>query len=230
MPNWVFNSLSISGPAEQISALKQQLNKPFTKVHENFNMETKQMEFKEYKYTNPIFAFHNIYNHIQDGVSDEVYQSQPDHSKNPLDFSGNDWYNWNVRNWGTKWDIGVMDDDKYPDTEITDEGEDFVAYRFNTAWSPPIEAIIKLVDQYPKLIFNLSFEEETGWGGEVEYVDTVEVSREEYGWKCRECDNTEEDTPYCEECDFDTCPDCGYNEADEACEQHREGHNAHLLA
>ena len=166
-------------------------------------------------------------------MPEEVYQAQGTDSgdlKEALMFKGNNWYDWNVRNWGTKWDVANVDNEGYPETEITDEGEDFIAYRFNTAWSPPIEAIIKLVDQYPKLRFSLSFEEETGWGGEVEYVDTVEISREEYGWKCRECDHVEDETPYCEECGFDTCPDCGYNEADEPCEQHKEGHNAHLLA
>lgn len=227
MPNWCFNYLSIEGSKEDISAVKAQLNTPFERMHDQWNAETKQMEKKVYKYSNPVFAFWNIIK----PTNLEAYngpQPETDLSKG-ITFESDHWYDWNVRNWGTKWDVAVGDEEKYPETEITDEGEDFIAYRFNTAWSPPIEAIIKLVDQHPKLKFNLSFEEETGWGGEVVYVDTVEVSREEYGWKCRECDHTEDETPYCEECGFDTCPSCKYNEADEPCEEHREGHNAHLL-
>lgn len=41
-----------------------------------------------------------------------------------------DWYNWNISNWGTKWDTF----ESYSD--IT-EGE--IRINFSTAWSPPIE-------------------------------------------------------------------------------------------
>jgi len=228
MPNWVYNSLTISGPAEQISALKQQLNTPFTKTHENWNGETKQMEFKEYKYTTPVFAFHNIYNHIQDGVSDEVYQSQPDHSKNPLDFSGNDWYNWNVRNWGTKWDVAVMDDEKYPDTELMEENENSLAYRFNTAWSPPTEIIAVLSARYPNLEMSLSFEEETGWGGEIEFEEGHPIDVSSYDNKCRDCEsiNTLE---YCENDCGEICSDCNYmGEADLDCVAECDTHKVYL--
>ena len=232
MPNWVYNSLTIEGDAALIADVKRMLNKPFAQKHDSWNMQTKQMEIKDFTYNNPVFAFHNIYNHTQDGVSDEDYIKQPEHKSGQSFedmFSGNDWYSWNVRNWGTKWDVAVHDNKEYSDTELMDETEGSIAYRFNTAWSPPNSAISKLSAQYPSLVFTLSYEEETGWGGEIVFEDGEGNETEIYGWKCRECDHIEEDTPYCEECEFDTCPSCGYNEADEACEQHREGHNAHLL-
>ena len=224
MPNWVYNHLSISGPA--VPALKEQLNKPFTKVHENFDMETKQMGFKEYTYSNP--AFHNIYNHLQDGISEEVYQSQPDHSKNPLDFSGNDWYNWNVRNWGTKWDVAVVDNEAFAETELTDESNDYLGYRFNTAWSPPAEAIAKLSQQYPELVFTLSFEEETGWGGEIVFKNGEGTETESYDNKCRDCEsiNTLE---YCENDCGEICSDCNYmGEADLDCVAECDTHKVYL--
>jgi Ferredoxin-like domain in Api92-like protein len=231
MPNWVYNGLTIEGSPEQVNKLVEQLNKPFKKLADNWNMETQQMEVKLYTYPNPVFAFHNIYNHIQDNVSDEEYIKQPDHKLGePITFDGNHWYDWNVRNWGTKWDVAVGSDDKYPDTYIegpTPNGENLVVYyNLNTAWSPPLPAIAKLSKQYPSLLFTLSYEEETGWGGECEFLRGEMISQSEYGWKCRECDNEEEDTPYCEECDFDTCPSCGYNESDEPCAEHREEVNA----
>jgi len=226
MPNWVYNSLSIEGDPALIADVKRMLNRPFVQKHDNWNSETREMEVKDFTYNNPVFAFHNIYNHRQAGISDEDYIKQPDHSKSPLDFSGSNWYDWNVTNWGTKWDVAVHDDKEYSDTELVEETENSLAYRFNTAWSPPVPAIAKLSEQYPTVTFTLSYEEETGWGGETVFTNGDGNETEIYGWKCRECDHIEEDTPYCEECEFDTCPECGYNEADEACEQHREEANA----
>ncbi len=161
MPNWVFNGLTIEGNPSEINDLVTQLNRPFKRIADNWNMETKQMEKKLETYSNPVFAFHNIYNHIEDGVSDEVYMEQPPRSGNPLDFSTNDWYNWNVRNWGTKWDVAVYSEDKYPDTYIegpTPNGENLVVYyNMHTAWSPPIPAIEKLSAQYPSLSLYIKF-------------------------------------------------------------------------
>ena len=229
MPNWVFNGLTIEGSPEEINKLVTQMNQPFKKIADNWNMETQQMEVKLFTYPNPVFAFHNIYNHEQAGISNEEYIKQPDHTlpiAEAMKFSGNHWYDFNVREWGTKWDVAVDPDNKYPDTYIegpTPNGDNLVVYyNFNTAWSPPMPAIEKLSKQYPTLLFTLSYEEEQGWGGECEFLRGEMISQSEYGWKCRECDNEEEEQPYCEECDFDTCPSCGYNEADEPCTAHRE--------
>ena len=44
------------------------------------------------------------------------------------------WYEWNVDNWGTKWDIGEVDEDcmvKNPDGKS-------VSFSFDTAWAPPL--------------------------------------------------------------------------------------------
>ena len=228
MPNWCYNYLSIEGSAKDISTIKAQLNTPFEVMHDNWNSETRQMEKKMYKYSKPVFAFWNIVKPTNlkayNGPQPEI-----DLSKG-VTFESDHWYDWNVRNWGTKWDVAVSDEEKYSETELTDEGKKFLSYRFNTAWSPPTEAITKLSEQYPDLVITLSFEEETGWGGEIVFENGEGAETESYGWKCRECDHTEEETPFCEDCEFDTCPSCGYNEADEACEQHREGHNAHLFA
>ena len=150
MPNWVYNGLTIEGNPEEINKLVAQMNKPYTQVHDNWNMQTQQMEKKLYTYPNPVFAFHNIYNHTEDNVPDEIYVSQPVHTPNQSYedmFSGNDWYSWNVRNWGTKWDVAVHSDKEYSDTNVegpVPNGENAVVhYNFNTAWSPPFPAIAK---------------------------------------------------------------------------------------
>ena len=221
MPNWCYNHLSIEGSEESISAVKAQLNTPFEVMHDNWNPETRQMEKKMYKYSNPVFAFWNI---VKPTDLETYHGPQPqiDLSKG-ISFESDHWYDWNVRNWGTRWDVANRDDEKYHETEITMDSKDTLGYRLNTAWSPPSEAIAKLSQQYPDLEFTLSFEEETGWGGEIIFKNGNGIETEAYGWKCRDCDHTEEDTPYCEECEFDTCPECGYNESDEPCNEHLDG-------
>ncbi len=77
MPNWVYNSLTIQGPKEQVDLIKEKLNRPFTMIHDTWNMQTQQMEVSQTIYSNPVFAFHNIYNHRDAGITDEVYLGQP---------------------------------------------------------------------------------------------------------------------------------------------------------
>jgi hypothetical protein len=51
------------------------------------------------------------------------------------------WYKWCVANWGTKWDIDYYSHDL--------EIQDGVLYmNFNTAWSPPIQAVQELNDKF----------------------------------------------------------------------------------
>lgn len=214
MPNWCFNSVLITGSPELISDVKRKLNKPFTRMHDSWNPTTGNMEVSQTTYSNPIFAFHNIYNHIQDGISDEEYLKQPDRSQplsESLMFKGNSWYDWNVRNWGTKWDVAVYDGDEHPDTELIEESDESLFYRINTAWSPPVPAITKLSEQYPDLTINLEYEEETGWGGEYQFDKGFITEVNSYQEKCNNCDTTSnEDFSFCDDCDSTVCPSCKY--------------------
>jgi len=215
MPNWVYNGLTIEGNPEQVKSLIKQMNKPFVKLHDNWNVVTQQMEVKQTTYPNPVFAFHNIYNHIEAGITDEVYLGQPPRDitfEEQMQFKTNDWYSFNVREWGTKWDVAVSEDNKYPDTnmEEAENGENYVVhYNFETAWSRPVPALQKLSAQYPTLLFTLSYEEETGWGGEMEILRGEVISESEYDNMCRECEGTD-CVEYNEEKEAEVCMKCGY--------------------
>ncbi len=235
MPNWVFNGLTIEGNPSEVNDLVAQLNKPFAQVHDSWNMEAGQMQKKQTTYTNPVFAFYNIYNYIEDGVSDYEYLQQPDHKlpiTEAMQFKTNDWYNWNVRNWGTKWDVAVSSDDEYPETNtegpITNGDNLVVHYNFNTAWSPPHPAITKLSSQYPTLLFTLSYEEETGWGGECEFLRGEMISESDYGSMCRDCEATD-CMEYCDNDCGEICNECNYlGEADLDCVAECDIHKIYL--
>jgi hypothetical protein len=215
MPNWVFNGLTVEGNPDSVKTMMAQLNKPFKQMHDSWNPANHQMEKKVTLYSEPIFAFHNIYNYVDAGVTEETYLGQPDHSlplQEQMQFKTNDWYSFNVREWGTKWDVAVSVDNTYPDTnmEETANGDNHVVhYNFNTAWSPPMPAVSKLSAQYPDLLFTLSYEEETGWGGECEFLRGEKISESEFETLCRECDETD-CLIYDEEKGVEICQKCGY--------------------
>jgi hypothetical protein len=213
MPNWVYNGLTIEGNPDQVKALIKQMNKPF--VYSVEPLGDLSFGIKQRKYVNPIFSFHNIYSYIDHGVTESEYHSQPPSNKtdaNWFKFDTNDWYNFNVREWGTKWDVAVAEDDKYPNTnmEEAENGENYVVhYNFETAWSRPMPAIEKLSAQYPTLLFTLSYEEETGWGGEMEILRGEVISESEYDNMCRDCDATNQ-MEYCENDCGEICGNCNW--------------------
>ena len=207
MPNWVYNGLTIEGNPDSVNKLVEQMNTPFTR--------------NETLYPSPIFSFWNIIK----PTDLEAYDNQPDRTlpiAEQLKFEGNDWYSWNVRNWGTKWDVAVSSDEKYPDTYMegpTPNGDNSVVYyRFNTAWGVAEPALAELSSQYPELLFTLSYEEETGWGGELEILRGKFISHAQYESKCVECDKYDT-LAFCEDCENDVCSFCGYGREDE-CQSH----------
>ena len=54
---------------------------------------------------------------------------------------GENWYNWRIENWGTKWDV-----DGHADVGIVDIKENEVTLYFDSAWSPPLEFYMALED------------------------------------------------------------------------------------
>jgi hypothetical protein len=210
MPNWVYNGLTIEGNPEQVDKLVEQMNKPFVDSITPIG-DLSFANNKQRKYVNPIFAFHNII-----APTDlEAYKQQPDFK---AEGEQNDWYSWNVRNWGVKWDVAVAEDSKYIETymegPVTNGDNKVVYYNFDTAWGIADKAISNLSAQYPTLLFTLSYEEETGWGGEAEFLRGVIISQSEYASKCRDCDS-EDTLDYCENECGEICSNCNWlGEAD----------------
>lgn len=103
--------------------------------------------------------------------------------KNVEEFGFKNWYDWNISNWGTKWDV---------DAEVDDFGnlDGQVIMCFQSAWSPPQKAISLLAEKFNKLNIRHSYiEEGVGFVGYDEYADgklTNEVYNEDSGsdaWK-----------------------------------------------
>lgn len=226
MPNWVYNDVTIEGSKEDIAKVKKQLNKPFSLTFESFDgKETTH-------YTEPVFAFYNIL----PPPDLEAYGKQPDRLTSPAaDLSDpdwwaktkawaatqNDWYNWNTTNWGTKWDVAMPDDETYKQTYLANESEDMLSYHFETAWSVPEPVLVELSKQYPECKITVSYEEETGWGGEFELINGELNELLSYDERCNDCGyiSIGDTIDYCETCDYTVCPKCGYG-ASKECQDH----------
>ena len=222
MPNWVMNYLTVEGKPELVEELKKQVAQPYVMPVQSFGDLNFKVEDKE---VDEIFSFWNIIR----PTDMEAYPQQPVHSDLSPNDEGwwadvtaksrvdNSWYNWNNRNWGCKWDV--------TNPELCSEeenGENLVlVYQFDTPWSPPVPAILKLSEQYPTLLITLSYEEEQGWGGEIEFCKGKISAESDYEDKCYECDeiNTME---WCEECDISVCLSCNKTREEDICTHVKE--------
>lgn len=111
-------------------------------------------------------------------------------------YGANNWYDWSLANWGTKWN-------SY-DGEWYWEGE---SIQFNTAWSTP-EAIYRaLIRKFPNLDFEVKFaDEDMGYNcGKFSY------DSEQGGLDFWEPNNENEGVEFACEVWYDETPeDCGY--------------------
>jgi hypothetical protein len=60
-------------------------------------------------------------------------------------------YNWEKAHWGCKW--GACN------AQIVDEGQGYVMYEFDTAWTPPLEFIEQVSKDWPALSLHLEYNE-----------------------------------------------------------------------
>ncbi len=82
---------------------------------------------------------------IQKGMSDGSNWGFEEYYPTPYSLTdGDDWYFWRAENWGTKWN---PDDVCFSDNTI----------EFLTAYTPPVQWVLKVSKDYPKLIFKLTF-------------------------------------------------------------------------
>lgn len=81
---------------------------------------------------------------------------------------GDAWYEWNIDNWGTKWA------DK--ETYLSTRNNGHACFRFDSAWSPPLNGIGHISMQFPDLTFILTFTEESmGFAGCAGYTNGLMV-------------------------------------------------------
>ena len=127
MPNWCNNNISITGPNSVIDKIEK-----IVKEEENTDLSS-----KEKGETPGLLQFMAPMPKELDGTT--APSSSADKPQ-PLVEGFDNWYDWRVENWGTKWELcefyGV--DRQYHSEQ--NEGESTITFGFDSAWSPPINA------------------------------------------------------------------------------------------
>jgi hypothetical protein len=68
------------------------------------------------------------------------------------------WYEWRIKNWGTKWDYSANSDGG--EVQLTRLSDNALSYSFGSAWCGPVEAISTISAAFPTLRFHLRHADE----------------------------------------------------------------------
>lgn len=157
MPNWCSNTVVVSGDAAEVAKFNEWLDDGkalLTKIKPTPQALCETMS-----------GFH--------GDTEEQKKLEDQEQSNLEQFGHKNWYDWNIANWGTKWDVDVDIDDA---SSINEQ----VIFSFESAWSPPQRAIATLSAKFPSLkIRHAYLEEGCGFVGYDEY-EKGELAKEEY--------------------------------------------------
>lgn len=128
MPNHCDNRLTVKGSEEDIAKFKKECIKVEDGNTLNFDFNAILPMPKELEETHAPSLF--------DHPDPELIEK----------YGTDNWYDWKVTNWGTKW--GAYD------YYLIDELDGELSFSFNTAWCPPNSSFIKaMADKYPNLEF-----------------------------------------------------------------------------
>jgi len=210
MPNWVYTEISVHGNPEKIAEFRDKAKKPYNTYYPDW----KTKEIKEDQMEGDLLFWNFIepedktsYFADAHGTQPEGYESWSMEEKlsHSMKFTGEGWYDWNIRNWGTKWEArGALDQE--------DEDGKYLRYKFDTAWSPAEPAFQAIVSQHPELWFGIRCEEEQGWGVEYEAHDGVLSTTSEWDIPTSHADWVELDKEESCICDWEANPTEWYSD------------------
>lgn len=176
MPNHITNRLTIIGTEEQVKQVLEAIkgeredqfidfNKiaPIPKELENTTSPTRIISQKEYDEQEKRIAEGNLTDNENNwGLSRGLTPELANEYRKKFGYA--DWYNWQIENWGTKWNA-------YEQVQIENVIE------FQTAWSTPFSLLVNLSLMFPEVTFEVRFaDEDFGYNvGEYTLLGGVEI-------------------------------------------------------
>jgi len=207
MPNWTNNSVIVSAKTEaELNEFLDFCDQPHTSHWKDFRSE----EVITDENTKGVF-----WNFITPTDLDSYFAGET--RKPTLEVAdimaeianqfatGMDWYNWNVRNWGTKWDIHLERD--FIVIDRNNDGDFYFNWNFDTAWSPAEQAYRAMAKRFPNLSFNYEITEEANFFAGILVFENGEVVAEEWVDSPTHADFEALDIP-CSECGWADSGNC----------------------
>jgi hypothetical protein len=191
MPNWVTNRITINGSEQAIADFKAKAGKP---IPIGIVEGTDEIEYSDESDHNPLSFQNFIAPPLEAIKSGEYFGTRGFVEGNKVGHTSNNWYEFNNREWGTKWDSS--------DTELEVDQPTQLEYSFATAWSPPEQVLHAMVEQHQDLSFEVWWEEEQGFGAELatEDFEGIRTLVEQRTW-----DIPSSHSDYVEKDDVDSC-------------------------
>ena len=137
MPNWCENRVEICGEPDEIKAFRKKA----------FDKDGK-FQFANLK---PMPKELDITSGFKGKGTPEQKELEKQQAENIKKYGHKDWYDWNLANWGTKWDVEAYDDEP--------NEEEYIRLQFDTAWSPPIEFYTHIKADFPNLDISWFYDE-----------------------------------------------------------------------
>lgn len=152
MPNWTANKIVVSGDKDELNCFLDTVSNP----------EAEREDDKAFDF-NRIIPMPEILKHTHTGGGTMWFEDENGKSRLPTEAESaeferigyNNWYDWAVANWGTKWSAF--------ETEIEASEVDFagvINITFNTAWCHPRPIFDKLREMFPLLTFTFRWRDE----------------------------------------------------------------------
>jgi len=157
MPNWCANRLKVSGSYEAMTKFREWLgDEPLT---------LQRIKPMPDELTETV---------VWD--TDEMTEAKQELVNR---YGAHNWYEWRIKNWGTKWDVAEIEQS---------EENGALVFDYQTAWAPPLDAIRELAVKFPDLTIYTTYHE---YG--CEFTGEMTISGEDFDEKYYDSQNSRQE-------------------------------------
>jgi hypothetical protein len=183
MPNWTTNIVTITGSKKTLETIKnnifskdengdmvldfnkiipqpEEIKNTVSDSHSNFFQEFVKTDCK-INYNNWIDFIKSKYHNWDILLFTEKRFNELKHLYDT--YGCCDWYEWNVKNWDTKWEPEACN--VFEEQSNTYPFADGLHFEFLTAWSSPMKILEKIMETYPDCDYRIEGQDEGGFGG-----------------------------------------------------------------
>ena len=175
MPNHVYSKMTITGNKEQLKDLIEKVTIKDEYGKDTFDFTRLYPTPEELK--NRQAPFRLTDEEKEAGTNEEELKASL-----IAKYGSDEWYNWNVSNWGTKW--GMYSIDMIATSDSEQEG--YLSFYYQTAWSPATGLLQHISSLYPELQFNTTYADEGGGFVCTEIYEKGASDLQDYDWHSEE--------------------------------------------